>query len=107
MPSVQTADGPAVVVAEAPGEVQLFPLGVSETVVVALSANMKRVGVVEARFIVMLYPVELLVLTVKTLEVDTGVPGVTAPTNETLSVSIVKVKETPAGVKVPMLAPAS
>ena len=107
MPSVQTADGPAVVVALVPGEVQLLPPGVSETVVVALSANIKRVGVVEARFMVMLYPLELVVLTVKTLEVDTGVPGVTALTNETLSVSIVKVKETACGVKVPILAPAS
>jgi len=56
----------------------------------------------------MLYPVELSVLTVKTLEVDTGVPGVMVLTNETLLVSIVKVKEVAAaGVKVPILAPTS
>ena len=60
--------------------------------VVALSADKIKLGVVEARFILILYPVALLVLTVKTLEVETGVPGVIVLTNETALVSTVKVK---------------
>lgn len=104
VPEVHTAEGPAA--EEVAGAVQLLPLGLSE-IVVEVSVDKNKVGVVEALANVILYPLELLVFTVKTLEVETGVPGVKVLTNETLLVSMVKVRETACGVKVPMLAPAS